>query len=54
MRTAGAEIRVLTKGHGDPLLLLHGHPEIHVMAPKIAGSLALRFSVVLMDLRGLK
>ena len=34
------------------LLLLHGHPQTHVMWHRVAGRLAQRFSVVALDLRG--
>ena len=39
-------------GHGPALLLLHGHPQTHVMWHRVAPALAQSFSVVLMDLRG--
>lgn len=39
-------------GGGPPLLLLHGHPQTHVMWHKVAPDLARHFTVVLMDLRG--
>jgi haloacetate dehalogenase len=52
LKTEGAVIRVLFKGDGPPLLLLHGHPETHVMWHKIAGELAKTYSVVIPDLRG--
>lgn len=39
-------------GRGPPLLLLHGYPQTHVEWHKIAGRLAERFTLVLMDLRG--
>ena len=52
IKTAGATIRVLTKGDGPPLLLLHGHPETHVTWHKIASTLAAEYSVVVPDLRG--
>lgn len=39
-------------GSGDPLLLLHGHPQSHVMWHRIAPGLAEEFAVVMMDLRG--
>lgn len=52
LKTSGATIRVLTKGKGHPLLLIHGHPETHVTWHKIAAALAERYSVVLPDLRG--
>lgn len=35
-----------------PLLLLHGHPQTHVMWHKVAPALAKRHQLVLMDLRG--
>jgi haloacetate dehalogenase len=52
VQTTGASIRVLTNGDGQPLLLLHGHPETHVCWHKIAGRLAREYSVVIPDLRG--
>lgn len=52
VKTTGATIRVLTKGEGPPLLLLHGHPETHVTWHKVAPSLAEEYTVVLTDLRG--
>ena len=39
-------------GQGAPLLLLHGHPQTHVMWHAVAPQLAQYFSVVMMDLRG--
>lgn len=39
-------------GSGPPLLLLHGHPQTHVMWHLVAPALAKHFTVVLMDLRG--
>lgn len=39
-------------GQAAPLLLLHGHPQTHVMWHKLAPELAKRFKLVLMDLRG--
>jgi haloacetate dehalogenase len=45
-------IRTLAGGTGAPLLLLHGHPQTHVMWHRVAGELAKTFTVVLMDLRG--
>lgn len=48
---AGA-LRSLRGGRGVPLLLLHGHPQTHVMWHRVAASLAEKFTVILMDLRG--
>ncbi|MEJ2803899.1 alpha/beta hydrolase [Comamonadaceae bacterium PP-2] len=39
-------------GEGPPLLLLHGHPQSHVMWHRVAPDLARRHTVVMMDLRG--
>lgn len=39
-------------GQGEPLLLLHGHPQTHAMWHAVAPALARRFTVVMMDLRG--
>lgn len=47
-----AVIRVHHGGSGPPLLLLHGHPQTHVMWHKIAPRLAQNFTVVATDLRG--
>jgi haloacetate dehalogenase len=50
--TSGAEIALCHKGSGPPLLLLHGHPQTHVMWHRIAPRLAERYTVVCADLRG--
>ena len=42
----------LRAGQGEPLLLLHGHPQTCAMWHRVAPQLAQRFCVVLMDLRG--
>jgi haloacetate dehalogenase len=42
----------ITGGQGQPLLLLHGIPETHLMWHRVAPHLADRFSVVATDLRG--
>ena len=39
-------------GRGEPLLLLHGHPQGQAMWHRVAPRLAREFTVVLMDLRG--
>jgi haloacetate dehalogenase len=52
IETTGANIHVLTKGSGPPLLLLHGYPEFHLTWHKVAPQLAEQFSVVVPDLRG--
>jgi haloacetate dehalogenase len=48
----GVALHVSTAGEGAPLLLLHGHPQSHVMWHLVAPDLAKRFTVVMMDLRG--
>src|SRR5437588_7537957 len=52
MRTKGAIIRLRHGGSGPPLLLLHGHPNNHVLWFAVAARLAERYHVVLPDLRG--
>jgi haloacetate dehalogenase len=46
------QIHALRGGQGTPLLLLHGHPQSHVMWHLVAGELAKHYTVVMMDLRG--
>jgi haloacetate dehalogenase len=50
--TGEAVLRVRHGGSGPPLLLLHGHPQTHVMWHAIAPRLAREFTVVAPDLRG--
>src|SRR6266567_3786216 len=50
--TGEATLRVRHGGSGPPLLLLHGHPQTHVMWHKVAPRLAEHFTVVASDLRG--
>jgi len=48
----GVHLNARRGGRGEPLLLLHGHPQTHAMWHRIAPQLAERFTVVMMDLRG--
>lgn len=50
--TTEARICVRHGGGGPPVLLLHGHPQTHVMWHRIAPRLAERYTVVCADLRG--
>ncbi|GAB2719125.1 alpha/beta fold hydrolase [Comamonas sediminis] len=45
-------IRCRVGGSGPALLLLHGHPQTHVMWHRVAPALAETFTVVCADLRG--
>jgi len=52
IHTGEVEIRLRVGGEGPPLLLLHGHPQTHVMWHAVAPRLARDFTVVAADLRG--
>ncbi|MFX6819246.1 alpha/beta fold hydrolase, partial [Acinetobacter baumannii] len=46
------EILVSQAGQGEPLLLLHGWPQRHVIWHRMATQLAQHFTVIATDLRG--
>lgn len=48
----GVELNCRVGGQGPALLLLHGHPQTHVMWHRVAPWLAERFTLVVADLRG--
>ncbi|HSI55655.1 MAG TPA: alpha/beta hydrolase [Ramlibacter sp.] len=48
----GVRLAARVGGAGEPLLLLHGHPQSHAMWHRVAPGLARHFCVVMMDLRG--
>jgi haloacetate dehalogenase len=48
----GVDIAYRIGGSGPGLLLLHGHPQTHVIWHKVAETLAQQFTVVAADLRG--
>lgn len=48
----GVDIAYRLGGSGPGLLLLHGHPQTHVIWHKVADTLAQHFTVVAADLRG--
>ncbi|WGI24595.1 alpha/beta hydrolase [Halomonas alkaliantarctica] len=48
----GVEITFRMGGSGPALLLLHGHPQTHVIWHKVAEALAQHFTVIAADLRG--
>jgi len=50
--TSGTTIHGRRGGAGEPVLLLHGIPETHLMWRHVAPALAERFTVVATDLRG--
>ncbi|MDC7828775.1 MULTISPECIES: alpha/beta fold hydrolase [Pseudomonas] len=52
LNVGGVEINCRVGGQGPALLLLHGHPQTHVMWHKVAPRLAERFTLVAADLRG--
>jgi haloacetate dehalogenase len=50
--TGEAIINTFVRGNGEPLLMLHGYPQTHLMWHKVAPALAENHTVVLTDLRG--
>jgi haloacetate dehalogenase len=50
--TSGTEIFGLKGGSGAPLMLLHGHPQTHMIWHRCAERLAQHFTVIATDLRG--
>jgi haloacetate dehalogenase len=52
IQTGDTKIFVRSSGSGDPVLLLHGFPETHLMWRNVAPLLARNFMVVCADLRG--
>ncbi|AKJ28743.1 alpha/beta fold hydrolase [Caldimonas brevitalea] len=48
----GARLHLRLGGRGPALLLLHGHPQTHVMWHRVAHALAARYTVVALDLPG--
>jgi haloacetate dehalogenase len=52
VKTTEVNIHVSIAGSGEPILLLHGYPQTHLMWHKIAPWLAQKFTVILTDLRG--
>lgn len=52
VKVNGVNIHFQIGGDGPPLLLLHGHPQTHVIWHKVADRLAEKFTVVAADLRG--
>lgn len=52
IKVTDVEINFVHGGNGEPLLLLHGYPQTHVMWHKTAPKLAEQFYVVCPDLRG--
>ncbi|MFE9656398.1 alpha/beta fold hydrolase [Micromonospora sp. NPDC006431] len=52
LASSGTTIHGRRGGQGEPVLLLHGIPETHLMWRHVAPTLAERFTVVATDLRG--
>ena len=52
VETSETVINLVYGGSGDPVLLLHGYPQTHVMWHKVAPMVAERYTVVAPDLRG--
>jgi haloacetate dehalogenase len=52
IEAGGIVINTAVGGQGEPLLLLHGYPQTHLIWRHIAPALAGRYTVVATDLRG--
>jgi haloacetate dehalogenase len=52
VEAGGTVINTAVAGRGEPLLLLHGYPQTHLIWRHIAPALAARYTVVATDLRG--
>jgi haloacetate dehalogenase len=52
VETSGGMLRIRRGGVGEPLLLLHGYPQTHVMWQKLAPLLRDSFELICMDLPG--
>ncbi|SCC94255.1 Fluoroacetate dehalogenase [Thiomonas sp. X19] len=52
IQTGSSSIAGRIGGSGPPLLLLHGHPQTHMIWHKIADALTAHYTVVATDLRG--
>ncbi len=48
----GVRIHGRIGGQGRPLLVLHGHPQTHIIWHRVAPALAAHFTLVMLDLRG--
>lgn len=52
IETSESVINLRHGGNGPPVLLLHGHPQTHVMWHRVAPRLAETYTIVCADLRG--
>lgn len=52
VRRGDVRLACARAGQGEPLLLMHGHPQTMAMWHRVAPQLAQHFCVVMMDLRG--
>ena len=52
VETSGADINLVHAGSGDPLLLIHGYPQTHVIWHRLAPHLSKHYHVICPDLRG--
>ncbi|WP_405490883.1 alpha/beta fold hydrolase [Nocardia sp. NBC_00511] len=48
----GVQLNVAIGGSGEPIVLLHGFPQTHLMWRHVAGELAGQYTVIVPDLRG--